>query len=152
MLEFPAGLLLGIQLSLTFCEQPTIPFPCRTGYHRPALVLTGWPASAYNWCCVILLRLVPLWRDARSLADWGPFSPSMPFLDAFHLMEPLSASFPPDLAISIYSRHPGGGTLCSIPVVTYLRIFCQRGLGIFAARPFSSCGLSTTRCGFRAGV
>jgi hypothetical protein len=26
-----AGLLLGIQLSLTFCGQPTIPFPYRTG-------------------------------------------------------------------------------------------------------------------------
>jgi hypothetical protein len=117
-------------------------------HHRPALALPGWPAraltwwpaSAQNWCCFILLRLVPLWRDARSLADWGPFWPSIP-LDAFHLMEPLSACFPPGSAISFTSRHLGGGTSCSIPVITYLRIFCQRGVGVFLARPFSSCGV-----------
>jgi hypothetical protein len=28
---------------------------------------------------------------------------------------------------------------CSTLVVTYLRMFCQLGLGIFLARPFSSC-------------
>jgi hypothetical protein len=65
----------------------------------------------------------------------------MRFLRAFHLMEPLSVSFLSDSAISYSSRHIGGGTPCSIPVVTYLRIFCPRGSGIYQARPFSSCGV-----------
>jgi hypothetical protein len=89
----------------------------------------------------LVLRFVSLWRDVRSLTDWGPFWPSMPFLDAFHFMDPLLASLPPDSAICFSSRHLGGGTPFSIPVVTYLKIFCQRGLGIFLARPFSICGV-----------
>lgn len=56
-------------------------------------------------------------------------------------MEPLSASFPPHSAIPFSSRHFVGGTPCFIPVVTYLRIFCQRGLGLLLARPFSGCGV-----------
>jgi hypothetical protein len=49
MVKFYAGLLLGIQLSLTFFGQSTIPFPCRTAHHRPAPALPGWPAGAFTW-------------------------------------------------------------------------------------------------------
>jgi hypothetical protein len=59
-----AGLLLGRKLRLTFCGQPTIPFPCRTAHHRPALALRVACQGLKLVACLglkLVLCLVPLW-------------------------------------------------------------------------------------------
>jgi hypothetical protein len=95
------------------------PWPYRSGLPGP--LIGGLPrprTGAVSSSCV----LCPFGATPASLQTGGLFGPSCHFLMPFHLTAPLSASFPPDSAVSFSSRHVGGGTPCSIPVVTYLSI------------------------------